>query len=220
MSVPASTLPPPPSQRRRGAGPERYRSWIWAGAVLVVLGVASVIGCVVRGVIDIDRTVDSMVRTPEGSVVDFALDSPQDWTIYVEPQSATMTGLHFSVLDGAGERVELRDYDGDLTYSVTGHSGIAVATVTLAAGNHQLVVDGTGPRTVAIGPSVGGRILTIVLWSVVLGVLLIGGGAVLVIVGALRQSRAVNRRAVPPPRSSWSTGEWPDPGASGTGTGK
>lgn len=220
MSVPASTLPPPPSPRRLGTDPKSYRSWIWAGAGLIVLGVASIIGCVVRGVIDIDHTVDSMTRTREGSVLDFVLDSPRSWTIYVEPQSATLSGLHFSVLDQAGERAEIRDYDGDLTYSVTGHSGIAVATVALAAGDHQLVVDGTGSRTVAIGPSVGGRILRIVLWSIVLGVLLIGGGAVLVIVGALRQSRAGNRRAVPPPRSSWSAGEWHDPGASGTGTGK
>lgn len=185
----------------------RYRSWIWVGAALVVLGVLSVIGWIVYGVIDIDRTVDDMARAREGTAAEFSVESSRGWTVYVEPQSATMAGLRFTLLDHDGNRVEMRPYGGDLTYSVTGHSGRAIATVALEAGDYQLVVNGAGPRAIAMGPSVGGRIVTIIIGSVAIGGLLIGGGAVLLILGALRQSRARNRTRVAPQPSSSAGGE-------------
>ena len=81
--------------------------------------------------------------------------------------------------------------------------------------SYQLVVDGSGPRSVAMGPSIGGRLVRIFVGSIVLGVLLIGGGAVLMIVGALRQNRARNRTYDRPAPSSWSTGEWQQTGPRG-----
>ena len=202
--------PPPPG----AAAARSYRSWIWSGAILIVLGVIGIVGWVIYGVIDVDRTVDDMVRAREGTAVGFILDSDRDWTVYLEPQSADLSGLRFDLLDPVGDQVEMRPYGGRSTYSVTGHSGWAVATVALEAGEHQLVVDGSGSRWVAVGPSIAGRIGTIVIWSIVMGVVLIGGGAALAIVGALRQSRARNRRATPPPPSAWANGEWNSPGAS------
>jgi hypothetical protein len=183
--------------------------------VLVALGVIAVVGWIIYGVVEVDRTVDDMVRAREGTVTEFTLDSPRSWTVYVEPQSATVSGLRFSLIDEDGNRVEMRPYGGDLTYSVTGHSGRAIATVALEVGVYQLVVDGSGPRSVAMGPSIGGRLVRIFVGSIVLGVLLIGGGAVLMIVGALRQSRARNRTYDRPAPSPWSTGEWQGTGRRG-----
>jgi len=168
----------------------------------------AIVGWIVYGVIEIDNTVDDMVRAREGTVTEFGLDSPQSWTVYVEPRSATVSGLRFSVVDGAGDRVEMQHYEGELTYSVTGHSGRAIATVALGSGDYQLVVDGSGPRSIAMGPSIGGRIVRMIVWSIVIGSLFIGGGAVLMIAGALRQSRARNRTSDRPPPSSWASGEW------------
>ena len=215
MTDSASVLPPPAGRAQAASGTRSYRSWIWAGGVLVALGVIAVVGWIIYGVVEIDRTVDDMVRAREGAVTEFTLDSPRSWTVYVEPQSATVSGLRFSLIDEDGNRVEMRPYGGDLTYSVTGHSGRAIATVALEVGVYQLVVDGSGPRSVAMGPSIGGRLVRIFVGSIVLGVLLIGGGAVLMIVGALRQSRARNRTYDRPAPSPWSTGEWQGTGRRG-----
>jgi hypothetical protein len=155
------------------------------------------------------------VRAREGTAVGFILDSDQDWTVYIEPQTATLSGLRFDLVDADGDQLEMRPYDGRSTYSVTGHSGWAVATVALEAGEHQLVVDGSGSRWVAVGPSVAGRIARMVVWSIAIGVGVIGGGAALTIVGALRHSRARNPRAASPPPSVWSRGEWNSPGPPG-----
>ncbi len=214
MTAPTSLLPAPP-QPPSASHRSTHRSWIWTGAILITLGVLSIIAWIIYGVIDIDRTVDDLVRTREGSATEFTLDSPRSWTVYVEPQSASLGGLRFSLLDGDGERIEMQPYGGDLSYSVTGHSGRAVATVSLGRGDHQLVVDGSGQRLVAIGPSVGGRIVRIFVGSLLIGLPLIGGGAVLVIVGALRQSRARNRAVGLPPPSTWATGDWTTNGPSG-----
>ena len=215
MTDSASVLPPPAGRARAASGTRSYRSWIWAGGVLVALGVIAVVGWIIYGVVEVDRTVDDMVRAREGTVTEFTLDSPRSWTVYVEPQSATVSGVRFSLIDEDGNRVEMRPYGGDLTYSVTGHSGRAIATVALDVGVYQLVVDGSGPRSVAMGPSIGGRLVRIFVGSIVLGVLLIGGGAVLMIVGALRQSRARNRTYDRPAPSPWSTGEWQGTGRRG-----
>lgn len=215
MTDSASVLPPPAGRAQAASGTRSYRSWIWAGGVLVALGVIAVVGWIIYGVVEVDRTVDDMVRAREGTVTEFTLDSPRSWTVYVEPQSATVSGLRFSLIDEDGNRVEMRPYGGDLTYSVTGHSGRAIATVALEVGVYQLVVDGSGPRSVAMGPSIGGRLVRIFVGSIVLGVLLIGGGAVLMIVGALRQSRARNRTYDRPAPSPWSTGEWQGTGRRG-----
>lgn len=215
MTDSASVLPPPAGRAQAASGTRSYRSWIWAGGVLVALGVIAVVGWIIYGVVEIDRTVDDMVRAREGTVTEFTLDSPRSWTVYVEPQSATVSGLRFSLIDEVGNRVEMRPYGGDPTYSVTGHSGRAIATVPLEVGVYQLVVDGSGPRSVAMGPSIGGRLVRIFVGSIVLGGLLIGGGAVLMIVGALRQSRARNRTYDRPAPSSWSTGEWQGTGRRG-----
>ena len=215
MTAPApSRLPPPGSLVVER--PRTYRSWIWAGAILIALGVLSIIAWIVYGVIEIDRTVDDMVRAPEGGVTEFAVESPRSWTVYVEPQSADLGGLRFSIHDQAGERVDMQPYGGDLSYSVTGHSGRAVATISLASGDHRLVVEGSGTRSVAIGSSVGGRIVWILVGSLLIGIPMIGGGSALLIVGALRQSRVRNRMATTPPPSAWSTGEWPTGGPGGS----
>jgi len=182
---------------------------------MIALGVVSIVTWIVYGVIEIDRTVDDMVRAPEGSVTEFTVDSPRSWTVYVEPQSASMGGLRFSIHDENGQRVDMGPYGGDLSYSVTGHSGRAVATVALPPGEYRLLVEGSGTRSVATGPSVGGRILRIVVGSVLIGVPLVGGGSVVLVLGALRQSRARNRAVGTPPPSSWSAGEWPTGGPGG-----
>ena len=83
----------------------------------------------------------------------------------------------------------MRPYGGDLSYSVTGHSGRAVSTIAIGPGEYRLVVEGSGSRSVAMGPSVGGRILRIVIGSLMIGVPLVGGGSVILVLGALRQSR-------------------------------
>ncbi len=205
----SSSMLPAPPPRPVMAGPTRsFRSWIWTGGALIALGVLSVVGWIIYGVIEIDRTVDDFVRAREGTATEFTLASSRDWTVYVEPQSTTMSGLRFTLLDADGERVGLRPYGGDLSYSVTGHSGRAIGTVSLVAGDHQLLVEGSGPRAVAIGPSVGGRIVRIIVGSLAMGIPLIGGGATVMIVGALRQSRARNRSLTAPPPSQWSAGEW------------
>ena len=79
------------------------------------------------------------------------------------------------------------------------------------------MVDGSGPRSIAMGPSIGGRIVRMIVWSIVIGSLFIGGGAALMIAGALRQSRARNRTSDHPPPSSWASGEWQADEASVTG---
>ena len=47
--------PPPPPAPPGAAAARAYRSWIWSGAVMIGLGVVSIIGWVIYGVIDIDR---------------------------------------------------------------------------------------------------------------------------------------------------------------------
>jgi hypothetical protein len=105
------------------------------------------------------------------------------------------------VVDPGGDGVlALDDYSGSLTYSVSGHSGSAVATVTPPrAGTYELraatTADPAAGFEVAMGESIGGRIVGTILGAFAIGGGLLAAGIALIVTTAVRR----RRRAAPPP---------------------
>jgi hypothetical protein len=111
-------------------------------------------------------------------------------TIYVEGSGEATAG-NVSITTADGTAVPTSDYLGDLRYDAPdGSVGRAIATVSVpATGTYQVSASGlTG--TVAIGPSVSSSMIASAVGSVFLAFGSIAAGAVIVIVTAVRRSRA------------------------------
>jgi len=156
--------------------------------------------------------VDNFVRSGAEQPAEFVIDEPVHWTVFVEPQSASLIGVRFQIWDvNAGRRVEMQTYDGSFSYGFPDHSGRSVATVALQPGTYSIQVEGRG-LNLAIGPSPAHRVVRMLVVGLLIGVPLVIGGIATAAMAALAQSRRRNRNAPRPPPSQWSAGEW-----SGTG---
>ena len=93
-----------------------------------------------------------------------------------------------------GASLPIAPYGGSLTYTASGRDGSAVATVTPSgAGEYVVRTDGDpGPTgaTVALGRSLAGPLLRWVLGTFAIGGLVAGSGVILLVVTAIRRSRA------------------------------
>ena len=177
-----------------------------------MLGIIAVIAWVGYQFYEMSSEVDGFVRSGSGQPPEFVVQQRVDWTVFVEPQAASLTGVRFQIWDNvAGRRVEMSSYDGSFSYGFPDHSGRAVATVALDPGTYSIQVEGEGV-ILALGPSPAHRVVRMIVGGLLVGVPLVIGGATTAIVAALRQSRRRNRNSSRPPPSGWSSGEWPTAG--------
>ncbi len=176
------------------------------------MGIIAVVAWVGYQFYEMSAEVDNFVRSGADQPAEFVIDEPVNWTVFVEPQSASLIGVRFQIWDvNAGRRVEMRTYDGSFSYGFPDHSGRTVATVALEPGTYSIQVEGSG-LNLAIGPSPAHRVVRMLVVGLLIGVPLVIGGLATAAMAALAQSRRRNRSVPRPPPSQWSAGEWPGGG--------
>lgn len=190
------------------------RARIWVGIGLALAGIAIGGGLFVAVFLQINDDVGELhrfgFRADGGSYV--VVESVRA-TLFVEPQSRTMSGVRYEVIDVVtGEVVGLRSAGGSFSYDFPAGSGRSVAAVDLEPGEYVVDVR-PADVTVAIGPSPAPSFGDF-LRGVLLGAPLVLIGGTLALVSAIRQTRSRNREVgstLPPPGSSpWATGTWDD----------
>jgi hypothetical protein len=182
------------------------KSGYWIGGVLVFLGVAAAILWGVLGFRGVVNTVDDFQRVEIPGSGKVRLEA-RKYIVYVEGPGAdeNVPGVRVQITDERTERpLTLSSYSGSLVYSFN-QDGSAQATVTAPrAGDYRVLTAGTDPGdgfSIALGESIGGKIVKAVVGALLVGVILGGSGIALLIVTAVRRSR---RRAPPPDH-------WPPP---------
>jgi hypothetical protein len=176
----------------------------WIGGGLLACAVA---GAILWGVVafgHIISTIDDFqhVAIPASETV--RLDA-RKYVIYVEGPNAdeVVPPVRIAITDDrTGQPVSLQDYSSSLTYSFD-TTGSAEATVTPPdAGTYRVrtsgVDDGSGYQ-IAIGESIGGRIVSAVVGAFAVGGVLGVAGIGLLIATGVRRSR--RRQQQPPPGS-------------------
>jgi hypothetical protein len=180
------------------------RAGYWIGAVLIV---AAVIGAVLWGVLtflSIGDRVDDFARAPAPGSARVSLEAHK-YIIYVEGPGVGedfSPPVQFQVVDSGGGVLPIADYGGSLTYSMGGHSGRAAGTVTPPRAGPYVLRSATsapgGGYGVALGESIGGRILRTILGAFAIGGLGVAAGVGLIVTTGVRRRR---RGAGPPPSS-------------------
>lgn len=186
------------------------RAGYWIGGGLIVAGV---VGAILWGVLSftaIGDTVDDFQRAPAPGMAHVELEA-RKYIVYVEGPGVGRDReppVEIWIVDRSGEGVlPLAGYSGSMTYSISGHSGTAVATVTPPrAGVYSLRAATTSPPSaglqVALGDSIAGRIVRTILGAFAVGgVLLAAGIALLVTTGVRRRRGGGAPPGVPPPPS-------------------
>jgi hypothetical protein len=185
------------------------RAGYWIGGFLIV---AAVLGAVAWGVLSflsIGDRVDGFARAPAPGSARVSLEAHK-YIVYVEGPGVGedfSPPVQFQVVDSDGDGVlPLADYGGSLTYSMSGHSGRAEATVTPSrAGTYVLRTATSDPGAgygVALGESIGGRIVRTILGAFGIGGLGIAAGVGLIVTTGLRR----RRRGAGPPSASTHAG--------------
>ncbi len=197
-----TTMAPAPPRRPDTASSRKMPSTAgyWIGAIVAVVGLAL---AATLGVMTFVRMNDHLNTFPRMSIpgtMTVNLDASTGRTIYVEwIAPLPLAALDLRVTDPNGKEVVVRPYVIDLHYDVpgfTGNMGHAVGTFnTTVAGPYQIEAAGTAPSgtTLAVGDTFYTSILGYGLGAFAALLLALGGGLTLVIVTAVRRSRA--RRA-------------------------
>ena len=191
----ATLLTPAAGTDDDGRVPSRAGYWIGGG--LIVLGVA---GAILWGVLSfaaMGDTVDAFQRAPAPGMARVELQA-RKYIVYVEGPSVGRDlepAVEILIVDRSGDEVlPLADYSASLTYSISGHSGSAVATVTPPrAGVYSLRAATASPPSaglqVALGDSIAGRIVRTILGAFAIGGLGVAAGIGSIVTTAVRRRR-------------------------------
>lgn len=144
-------------------------------------------------------------------------------TVFLEPQSRSMSGVRFEVIDVAtGFPVPTRAASSSFSYDFPSGSGRSIAAVDLEPGEYVVTVE-PADATVAIGPSPAPTFGDFAL-GLLVGLPLIAVGGTLAVVSAVRQTRERTQAAsfaqtgldgaAPAAASPWATGAWDHGGSS------
>lgn len=190
-----------------GVGPSKKGYWVGA-AIVVVAGIAAIVWFA-TGFKSFSDTIDNFQRVPVNGEGEVTFDDTGGYVLYYEGPGASdgdiPTGQAQLTPVAGGESLDLDDYDSELTYEIGGHSGVAVLTVDIEEpGTYLLESESDGDGELAVGRSVGTKLVTSIVGGLVLGGLGVVVGAVIIIVTAVRRRGARPRNApwIPPPPGS------------------
>jgi len=181
------------------------RSGYWIGGGLIVAGVGGAVLWAVLSFIAIGDTVDDFARAPAPGSARVELEA-RKYIVYLEGPGAGrdfVPPVEFQIIDPSGpELLPVAGYSSSLTYSMSGHSGRAQATVTPPrAGVYELraatTADPSAGFAVAVGDSIGGRIVRTILGAFAIGGLLLAAGIGVIVRTAVRGKRGAP--GSPPP---------------------
>ena len=181
------------------------RAGYWIGGGLIV---TAIVGGILWGVLSfaaIGDVVEDFKRARAPGMASVQLEA-RKYVVYLEGPGVGRDfapPVEFLLLDPAARQpLPVADYSGSLTYSVSGHSGRAEATVTpprpgvyeLRAGT---TADPSAGFAVALGDSVAGRIVRMILGAFAIGGVGLAAGIGFILTTALRRRR--RRGGAPPP---------------------
>lgn len=180
------------------------RAGYWIGGGLILAAVVAGVLWVVLSFVGIAGTLDDFVRVQAPGSQEVQLEQ-RKYVVYFEGPGAGedyAPPIEVSIRDARDESpLALAGYSGSLTYSIGGHSGTARATVTPPRAGRYVVSAATTQEPsagleVALGESIGGKILRAILGALAIGGLLLVAGILLVV------RTAVKRRRRPPPAAA------------------
>jgi hypothetical protein len=192
------------------------KAWYAVAGALAVAAAAWLTLALVLGFHSLSDKVDGFQRSRVTGQAQLTFTEPGGYVVYYEVPGADAESavpafrVDLAASDG-GAPVPIHDYGGSLTYSLSGHAGRAVGTFRIdEPGSYSLTTDAAGSpqlegATVAVGPSVAGSIVRIVLQALGPALALFLAGLVLAIVVAIRRNRA---RPSPPPRNAPGVQGW------------
>jgi hypothetical protein len=173
-----------------------------AGAVGLI-GVIATVAWIAGGIRGIDREVDDFQRVDVGDEAPITIDEPGGYTVYYEGPYADVEAPDVRVtIEGPGVgRGSLGDYDGELTYAFGDREGRAILTVRIDEPGTFLLGSTAEDEEgqIAVGRSIGPRLVRTILGGVLLGLYTLGGTTGIVLLTALRRRDARRRGAEPPP---------------------
>jgi hypothetical protein len=173
------------------------RAGYWIGGGLIVAAIAGAILWAVLSFVAIGDTVDDFRRAPAPGAASVQLEA-RKYIVYLEGPGVGedfAPPVEVQVVDRRSQRaLALAVYSGSLTYSLGGHSGRAVATVTPPrAGAYELraaaPADPASGFAVALGDSIAGRIVRPILGAFAIGGVLLAAGIALAVTTGVRRSR-------------------------------
>lgn len=174
----------------------------WVGGAVVVVGCLAAIVWFVVGLMSFARQVDHFQRVPVGEAGGRLNLDAGSWTGYYEGPGASQSEvvvpeleleLEVTPVDG-GDTVPISIYHGSLTYDIGGSQGRALFTFTAPRpGEYTLRAIGSGRGRIAVGRGIGRRLVSAVVGAFVIGILGFCIGVPLLIVTAVRRSRARRR---------------------------
>jgi hypothetical protein len=186
----------------------RSRAGYWIGGVLVAAGVVGAVLWFVGSLMSLSDDVDGFERAPLPGEATVQLEA-RKYVLYYEGSRADEAVPAFTVAIAdarTGAPLQLEDYGSSLTYSFSGHEGSAQATVTPArAGAYRVRTTGgrgVSGEGVALGHSLAWPILRGILGTFAIAALGIACGVILIVVTAIRRSRAA-RGTVDPQSGTW-----------------
>jgi hypothetical protein len=202
------------------------------GGLLIALGIIGGIAWGVINGVDFVDAVDDFQRTPVGRVGTVDLDRG-DYVIYGEKGggdgiTAVLASVRMRPSGEEGNELDIEEYEAEFTYDVGNRNGRAEFTVEIPDdGEYEILAEGisSGATTVAVGPSVAGKLV-----SAIVGALLIGGigvvvGVILMIVTGVRRRKFRQRGWLDgwnqpgTPQGQWNPpGTWSPPAPGGYGT--
>jgi hypothetical protein len=184
----------------------RSKAGYFVGGGLIVAAIGGAIMWGVLSFVAIANTLDDFARVDAGESKRVQLEA-RKYIVYAEGAGAGgdfRPAVQFAVLAENGDTpLALESYGGSLTYSIGAHEGTAVATVRPPrAGTYTLRVAGdataSGGYGVALGESIGGRIVRAIGGALALGALLGFAGIGLIIATWVRRRRPPDIAGIAP----------------------
>jgi hypothetical protein len=174
----------------------RSRAGYWIGGGLVAAGVLGAVLWFVGSLMRLSDEVDGFQRVAIPGEATVQLDAHKH-VLYYEASGAeeAVPGFTIEIADArTGAPLGIATYENSLTYSFSDHEGSAQATVTPArARQYRVRTNGGGPKsdeTLALGRSLAWPILRGILGTFAIAALMVGSGAILLVITGIRRSRA------------------------------
>jgi hypothetical protein len=207
--------------------------WFAVAGLAALVGLLAGVAVIVRGATRYADRVEGFERAVMPTTLEVEISDPGGYSIYHENDEITSDGVHITpeveVTDPSGNDVFLRSYGSDVTYDVSGHSGVGVYTFRAEEAG-RYAVDASMPfesgsdDLIAVGPGVGEDLaVSIVAGIALIGVGIVGGIVIAIVVGVMRGRSRRTQMPAPVvaygPPGPWGAPAWPPGPPSGPGLG-